>query len=137
MQIVVSTLLQSQPPSQLMTDPFVQGVVVGVAATALFAFILVVLVQRPKLNAGVRETENAKQSRLGTPDLPPPAATPLASYPPHVDARHLAIIAAAAVAALGAGARVRNVRRVMQAATISAWAESGRIDLQSSHRVRR
>ena len=50
--------------------------------------------------------------------------------------RTMALIAAAVAAALGSQARVRNITFLNQN-TISGWVEAGRINIQSSHTLRR
>jgi len=74
-------------------------------------------------------------ARSASPEAAAPAA--VADVPSdEVDGRVLAILTAAAIAALGPGARIRQVCRVRRDGA-SAWAEHGRVVVQSSHNNRK
>ena len=67
-----------------------------------------------------------------------PASTSAHSMPigEGIDARTLAVITAAAVAAVGRPVRLQRVTFINRN-TVSAWSERGRVSIHASHNVRR
>jgi len=67
-----------------------------------------------------------------------PAATSAHSMPvsEDIDARTIAVITAAAVAAIGRPVRLQRVTFINRN-TVSAWSERGRVSIHASHNVRR
>lgn len=156
-------LILAQQPSAtntsigaFMADPFVQGLVLGVALTALFAFVLVTLAGRKAATeataASVETQPAAVPQQLAAVPAPAAPVRELHRHEPKslagIDPHHLVAIAAAATAAVrsrfgdGAAARVRGVARVVDSQQGnggggSAWTEAGRFGLQTSHNVRR
>jgi Na+-transporting methylmalonyl-CoA/oxaloacetate decarboxylase gamma subunit len=66
----------------------------------------------------------------------PVAETALSSSAEGIDARTVAILSAAAVAAVGRPVRIQRITFINRN-TISAWAERGRVSIHGSHNVRR
>lgn len=71
-----------------------------------------------------------------TPVVPAPAPVVVPKAPePVVDAKLIAILTAAAMAAVGRAVVVRRVTFINRR-TVSGWAEAGRSDIHTSHQVR-